>query len=684
MDDLAAFVSDIHQEIVLSASVDGSEKSLPEAFTEYMVEVLTEAGEIDGAEVAIYEARAARASGFTLSEDESTLWLFLTDYSGGLELGSYTKANLDSAVRRMTGFLNQAVDGLWRRLEETSPGWQMAQRIAESWEMIGEVRLVVLTNSELRTTVVQPNAIDSRTVHLTVWDATRLHQLSTSGRTQEPIHVDVIDMWGSPIPCLGPQGDSGRYEAYLAMLPGEFIARIYEMHGPRLLELNVRSFLQSRGKVNRGIQDTIKEQPKSFLAYNNGVSMTAAEVKIVPLESGGIGIAEIKDLQIVNGGQTSASLHHAKVKARLDLAGIFVQAKLSVVEPTHLMNFVPQISRFANSQNKVNMADFSANEPFHVEVERLSRTIWAPGRDGIARMTRWFYERARGQYADAYSSARTPAKQREFKAVHPIGQKFTKTDLAKFENTWDQLPWVVSYGAEKNFREFMLRMESRGSRFKPDQDYFELLVAKALLFRRAEKLVGGLMLGGYRAQTVTYLLAKLSHATQQRLDLRAVWRTQEPSAALTEAILDLAPLVHEKLLLTAGTRNISEWAKKEKCWEEIVEMPWQVPDVLAKSLVNGRRRTMTTTDSSIGEQLSADEQAALAAVTAVSGEDWFALSQWAKQTNNLQSWQRGLAFSLGRILKAGSQPSRKQSNQGALILAEAHRLGFATRQEALS
>lgn len=675
--DLSRFLDDLHQELALTASQEGAERSIPEVFTEYMFDVLTEAGEIDGADVAMYEARAARASGFAFSEDESTLWLFLTDYRSGLDLESYTKPALDSAVRRMTGFLEQAVGGLWRQLEETSPAWDMAQRIAETWQKVGDVRLVILTNSDLRTTASAPDPIDSRPVKLSVWDATRLHQLVTSGRAQEPIHIDVIAMWGEAIPCLGPQGDPGRYEAYLTMLPGEFISRIYEEHGPRLLELNVRSFLQSRGKVNRGIQETIKDEPRSFLAYNNGVSLTAAEIRVVELPSGGIGISEIHDLQIVNGGQTSASLHYAKVRGKQDLSDIYVQAKLSVVEPTQLMSLVPRISQFANSQNKVNMADFSANDPFHVEVEKLSRSVWAPGKGGTARMTRWFYERARGQYADAHARERTPAKQREFKAVHPPSQRFTKTDLAKFENTWDQLPWIVSYGAEKNFREFMLRIDRRGSSFKPDQYYFELLVAKALLFRSAEKLVGSLNLGGYRAQTVTYTLARLAYATQQRLDLRALWRSQELPPPLAQAILDLAPRIHEVLLESAGARNISEWAKKEDCWKAVLSMPWTVPDDLAKLLTSGGRRTKTTADTSVGELLNDDERAALAAVTSITGDDWFALSQWAKQTGNLQPWQRSLAFSLGRVVKAGSTPSRKQANQGALILEESKRLGFA-------
>lgn len=675
-DSLDEFLGDLHQQVSLAASEEGSERGLSEAFTAYMIDVLCAAGEIDDAQVAPYQASGARASGFTLSEDESTLWLFLTDYRGSLEVQSLSRTDLDTHFRRMTVFLERCRDGLWRKLEESAPSWDMAHRLAEVWTQVAEIRLVVLTNANLRTGIPSPSKLDGRTAHFSVWDLSRLQTLASSGRSQEPISVDVLKAWGSPLPCLGPQGEPGSYDAYLLLLPGDFVAMVYEIHGPRLLELNVRSFLQSRGKVNRGIQDTIKTSPSRFLAYNNGISMTASAVRVVDLPGGGSGIAHISDLQIVNGGQTTASLHYAKVKAKLDLSRISVQAKLSVVEPTLLMDLVPRISEFANSQNKVNMADFSANDPFHVEIERLSRSVWAPNRFGAATMTRWFYERARGQYADAHARERTPARQRQFKLVSPLNQKFTKTDLARFENIWDQLPWIVSIGSEKNFREFMLRLKKRGQSFKPDQAYFEQLVAKAILFRSAVKIVESLGLGGYRAQTVNYTLAKILNFTGQRVDLRAIWRSQQLSPALTDVISELAPDVHATLIRTAGTRNISEWAKKEDCWKEILDINWVSPASLDAELATGVSRTRQNSESSIDEQLSEDERRALELVTSLDSDRWFALSSWARETDSLQSWQRGLAFSLGKLRGAGRVPSRRQAIQGAVILEEARRLGF--------
>lgn len=672
------FHEDLQQSVLLAASGEGSEQTLASAFTDYMFEVLTDAGEVENPQRAAYEARGARASGFEISEDESTLHLFLTDYSQSEHIQALGKTDLAKHLKRMTEFVSQAAEGLWTRLEESSLAWEMAQQIHESWSSIGELRFTVLTNAELRADVPLLPKIAGRRVHTAVWDIDRLFKLDSSGRVQEQIEVDVEKVWGEPLTCLGPHGERESYESYLVALPGNFLAEIYELYGPRLLELNVRSFLQARGKINKGIQETIANEPSRFFAYNNGVSMTAAKVKLVELEDGRTAISKISDLQIVNGGQTTASLHYARVKNKADLSDLVVQAKLSVVARDKRDDLVAQISQFANSQNRVNMADFTANDPFHVELERVSRTVWAPPQGHNNHMTRWFYERARGQYADAHARERTPAKQREFKKIHPLNQKFTKTDLAKFENTWDQLPWLVAFGAERNFREFMLRLDKRG-RFKPTPEYFEKLVAKAILFRSAEKLIGRQTLGGYRAQTVTYTLAKLLNVTGQRIDLQPIWRNQLLSDAVAEAIEDLAPLVHATLLRAAGTRNISEFAKKEECWKAILDIDWTPRATLNGSLIASAATQPRDIDS-IGEVLTDEEQMAKSRVEEISANTWFELSKWAKQTDNLQSWERSLAFSLGRNASQAKLPSRKQANHGARILDQAEKLGFRATQ----
>jgi hypothetical protein len=456
------------------------------------------------------------------------------------------------------------------------------------------------------------------------------------------------------------------------------LAELYAEFGSRLLERNVRAFLQARGAVNRGIRDTLLKDPERFLAYNNGISATASSVTLSTSE-GALGLTKIVDLQIVNGGQTTASIYHAWARDKADVAAVLVQAKISVVDSASIDTIVPYISRYANTQNKVTGADFSANDPFHIRLEELSRTIWAPAAGGGQRQTRWFYERARGQYADELVRAGSLAKQRQFRLMNPANQKFTKTDVAKFSHSWAQLPYLVSLGAEKNFREFMLRLPPHAED-SVDAAYFASLIAKAILFRRSEKIVSSLRFGGYRANIVTYTIAKLSHATAQRLDLDAIWRSQDISEATAASIEELAYLCFEIISNPSGrVRNISEWCKKIDCWKSVEELRWAVPAGLDGELiplVGGRHARRDDAPPDSGLATTSEEDALVVRAFEVTSDTWFRLSNWAAQTGNLQPWQRRLTYSLGQRAAANAEPTLKQAIQGLKALDEAHRLGF--------
>ena len=567
---VSTYLDELHQQVQLVASAPDRETSWTGAFTEVAVGALVEIGEVQDAVVAQYDQPhlrpAAAASGFAVRGDNEVLDVFLSVYGGGVEVTNMRKGDVDAAFRKLHSFLTLCSTGLHEHLEESTDAYDMAQRIQSLLLEVAFVRLFLLTDSAVKSHPPELRSVAGLPVTATVWDLERLERLATSGRESEPIVVDVLAFNGEPLPFLGPEGRHDDYEGYLLLLPGEVLADIYAEFGPRLLELNVRSFLQARGKVNRGIQETIKSAPERFLAYNNGVSMTASRVELAADRHGRPGIATIHDLQIVNGGQTTASLFHAVTKSRLPLDDVRVQAKLSVVSPDRLHSVVPLISQFANSQNAVKSADFSANYPFHVRLEELSRSIWAPGVGGGPLMTRWFYERARGQYLDALGRAGSAANQRQFKSRHPLSQRFVKTDVAKFENTWAKQPHLVAQGADRNFAAYMLAI---GSDVLPDRAHFEHLVAKAILFRSAEQLVGALHLGGYRSQTVTYTLALLSQRLGADVDLDEIWRLQRLSDQVVSLIQVLAPDVHGEIIRAAGKSNVSEFAKRPACWDAI-------------------------------------------------------------------------------------------------------------------
>ena len=417
--------------------------------------------------------------------------------------------------------------------------------------------------------------------------------------------------------------------------------------------------------MNKGIRETVIERPTRFLSYNNGLSATASVVDLEDFGSGLARIRAVKDFQIVNGGQTTASIASCARRDQVDVSGVSVAMKLTVVPPDRLDEFVPLISRFANTQNRIQEADFSANHPWHIELERLSRSTWTKPTAETPRGTRWFYERSRGQYADELGGQNTPAGRRRFRTENPTSQKFTKTDLAKYVLTWDQQPAIVSRGAQKCFVDFMNRVQ-RERRPPPDAAEFERIAGLATLFRRAERLYGEMGYQGYRAQVVTYAIARLSHALGRRLPFGEIWKDQEIPDDIKASLAKVIVGVRDVITQPPGNRNITEWCKREDCWSAILALPVAIDGATADTWIPAAQRPHQPTNA----------DGTVIAVAAVPSDVWLAASKWAKDTGTLLPWQRSLAYSLGRLQGRGGQPSPKQAIQGRKLMMEVIRLGF--------
>jgi hypothetical protein len=676
---IASFLDETIQSVISSSDAEEEGEFRVNAFTKIACDYLIEAGEIDEATVCYHKARGIQINGYNVSEDENCLDIFVTIFNQQQSPTSVTKTQAEAAFRQAEGGLKKALAGYYFSLEESSEDYDMFQRIYDLRDTLTRARIYLLTDGIVSTDQLPIESEGDISISFHVWDLLRIHRFASSGEKFEPIEIKFEEDFGAAIPCLKLVDRETDYNGYLAVIPGKILAGIYDKYGPRLLERNVRSFLQARGNVNKGIRNTILEEPHRFFAYNNGISATADEIEFTEDAGSVLRIKKVRNLQIVNGGQTTASLYHTAKKDKADLTGIYVQAKLSVIPAEHIDSMVPLISKYANSQNKVSDADFYANDPFHVQLEELSRTIWAPAADGTSRQTRWFYERARGQYLDAKSKEGTPARKRQFEALHPNAQKFTKTDLAKYENTWMQLPHLVSLGAQKNFIHFSIRLKERG-RVDVDKIYFEHLVAKAVLFKKAEKIIGSLNYGGYRANIVTYTLAWISHHTSQRIDLDKVWKNQGISPALQEQIRTVSEHVHRAITSPPNGKNITEWCKNKKCWDAVSELEIPVNQNLREELIDVSRSAPQQRDKGI-EAPNEKEQQNIAAVSKIPPEAWFRISKWAKETNNLQPWQRSLSFSIGRLLSQRKQPSIKQAEHGNKVLKEVKELGFDFEKE---
>lgn len=648
-------------------------------FTSIIMDYLEEAGEVSDSILCPFRGYGLQLNAYSISDDFENVDIFVSIFEPDEKMPTIPKSNIDAAIKRGIQLYRKAVNDLYTSFEKDNDTYGFAKLLHDKKSCIKNVRITALTNGLVKSLELKDIELEGAKISFAVWDIERLYKCVISGKMREIIEIDFEESFGVTIPCIENES-SDKYCVYLAILNGEMLAEIYEQHGPRLLERNVRSFLQVRGQVNKGIRNSLRDEPDMFLAYNNGISVTAESVEIIRDDNGKPSIKKIRDMQIVNGGQTTASIYNAKKDKKLnaDLSKVYVQMKLSVISSSADMDeIVPKISAFANTQNKIQMADFSANDPFHRKIEELSRTIWAPAQGG-QKPKNWFYERARGQYADMLSKQTTPKRRAEYKQIHPV---FTKTDLAKYENSWDQLPYQVSEGAQKNFKKFTLRLNERGN-FIPDSKYYERLISKAILFKCTEKLVQKQQYGGYRANIVTYTIAYLSFKTAQRIDLERIWKTQGLSEALETNIVSVSALVQKAITNPPNGANIGEWCKKEACWNQIKEIDYKITDDLQKELIVIAKPTAVISSSSAASfssfnEASIEEKQLIERASAIEAKVWYALSRWAKETNNFQSWQRSIVFSVGQLIARGRKPSYKQSVQALKVYDEAITRGFS-------
>lgn len=685
MQSIEEYYEELYQEVALTAEAEGEFKE--DAFFDQMVDLLVEAGEFDDAERSYFQPsslRGIRVDGFCgdpletaapSQEDGYTLGLIVLDYSQDTSLSTLSNTEMEAIFRRLEKFLNRALDVKFRAsLEPTDPGFSLADMISSRWDKISRINLYLLTNKLLSKRVEgkDQGELDGRQIVYNVWDIERIKNLIESGREREPLHIDFHELPTGPIPALLASSSKNRHRVFLAAIPGVDLAAIYDHWGTRLLEANVRVFLQARSNVNKGIRRTLENEPELFFSFNNGITATAECVGVIE-EDDGLKIASLDNLQIVNGAQTTASIY-AAYKAKKDLGKVYVQMKLSEVSPEDAKDLVPRISEYANSQNKVSAADFFANHPYHIRIEDFSRRILAPMKNDSFIQTKWYYERARGSYRDAQAYL-TPAKKREFVRTYPKGQTFSKTDLAKYLMVWGDKGYLVNRGAQKNFAEFAKEISAAWE--KDDKQfneyYFKRLIAKKIIFDATGKIVQTRIwyeAGGYRSQHVVLAIGALSGFLKREgktLDFLAIWNRQDIDPQLRSALELAADKAHEVLMNPAeGYRNISEWAKQPKCWLAVrtVDIPWD------KDWVKGLKSLVDERDIERSEAKSQGELNGIEAQTQVveAGSDfWKKLLAWCEKEG--EGSEKELS-----ILTLATQPKKLLSDKQSVVL-----IGFYNR-----
>lgn len=540
---------------------------------------------------------------------DNSINLLTVDYDPS-HISTITNDKRDDMYGKMVSFIANVKKGYFQENNlESDPIYSFVTEIIRKLPTTDNLNLFILSSNVKSNTLkelpLQTVDIGGKEVNvvLKIIDIQYLFNSSLSTRKTDPVNIIVSDINNGKvtgIKCLPANIQGDGYEAYLAVLPGDFLSEVYRLYGGRLLEKNVRSFLSVRGNINKGIRNTIRTEPDKFFTYNNGIACTASSIK-TENKNDGLYITELNDLQIINGGQTTASLRNAVLTDKnhiVDLTKVFVPMKLTVLDESIPDDerdiMVGNISKYSNSQNKVSNSDLNSNSPFYVQLEKLSRRIYTPTMtDG--HQTRWYFERSRGQY-ERDQMELTDAKRKQFKAYNPRNQMMKIVDIAKFYNSVNERPFEVSWGGQMNAEDFQLTMQKMYEKnpvFVNDH-FFKLIVSYGILFQKSREIIRNTDVyaqhSGILAQVVPYTISMLMHLVREMkldLDWKDIWNKQDLPQLLKDEIQSLGKWVINVLIDPSREKdNVGEWGKLDKCWKNMLSRKYVLNPELSSILVS--------------------------------------------------------------------------------------------------
>lgn len=674
-DRIAAFAASLNDEIRSQAEQGNPYSVESDCFAHKVLEMLGDAGTLEDPEVCVREGQlggakwaiAGWASPSSDDEDLSELSLLAILHHDSPDILPVDASDLRRRFELARNFLKAMLAGHASQLDPAADAVAIGKVIHERRKDLRRVTIHIATDGlTQRLKTIESEQIGDLEVACQIWDIERLSRLVAAPQDEIDIDVPTLND-GHGIPCLQVPENDPHYDAYMCVIPGPVLALAYDKFGQRLLELNVRAFLSITGKVNKGIRETIRTQPERFFPYNNGLAMTARRVETRRSTDGHTEIVRIVGLQIVNGGQTTASIHRAwKLDCVTEeVSRVFVQAKLTVIgteasDDDQFIDMVRSISKYANSQNAVKDDDLEANQPWHVALEQLSRGVWDP-----TRRYKWYYERARGSYATAKLKASTSAnRKREFETEYPRSNVITKTDLAKAWNASNQRPEIVSLGGQKNFKHFMAALGTRIQNPVLDETEYRRIIGRIILFRETTKLVNSMRerIPAFRANVVAYLIAYLAYRLPGDLDFERLWNFQALPGDLPATLRGWAEPIYREIVSSAGSRNVGEWCKKTDCWKAVRDL--ELP--LSTSV-----QRMVAEESVSGDLASsgAEEAIAVSDVMRVTLDEWRAMQEWVARADVYMK-APGIIASMYRMANSGwsRRPTARQARAACSLI----------------
>ncbi len=670
--DIKEFAQEFQDSI--KASAEMGENDYDTELAKGILEYLEDNGEVNNPEICTFQKTRTRITAYDYNDEAESLDLFYLIKSDYV-LGKVNNNKVQQGFNYLMSFYQEAMNGTLLRsvnIEKTDEIAEVAELVRSTKGAINQLRLFVITNGVTDLTCA-PETTESEDndfyIEYTVWDIQRIYQQHRIRAGKEKVEIDFPVEYNTKLQCLKMSDENAYVDAYMAIISGVTLAKIYKKYQQVLLEKNVRTFLQFKGKVNKGIRKTLREEPDMFFSYNNGISSTATEIEVKRSE-GSLYITRLYDWQIVNGGQTTASIAASLNDRDVDLSKVFVPVKISVIRNAEDSDLIVKaISTTANSQTSIKNSDFSANEQYLVDLEKFSRSEWVP--NGKNRpICKWYFERTRGQYLDQLSQL-SGFNERTFKIEYPKNQKITKTDIAKYEASWDMQPYNVCRGAEKNYALFVANIKKE--RPAVTANYFKQIIAKGILFSTIDSIVKSKKLGGYKANMDAYLMSSISFLSDKNLDLTYIWEHQMVQQDVTDKIEELIPLVWNHLtgkdLAESSLSDVREWSKSQECWRRL-KLKLEDYDKFDERLMQAQ-----TNDD--GSYLNQEQQNCIHEAESIDADYWFGLANWAKSNNFLTPLDRKSAFNYGTMHSRGKAfKTLKQAQHALKLVEQAKELGY--------
>lgn len=550
-------------------------------------------------------------------------------HSDAADTDVLTSRSIEDAMYGAEQFvLQSAISGrskaFYQDIADSSGAADASEYIYRNYNAISEIVLHILSDLPIDQSVDLQEVTATRTVGQAqmlsaVWGIEELYKVSM--QIQEPENSDVVlDLvrtdedgatLGHPVTAVG---ETGGWEVYVTAFTGTQLVRFYEKYKLRLVNENVRAFLQFNGATNKGIKATIEHEPEQFISYNNGISIVARSVTGQAGDNADGAAYEmlfsIEGAQIVNGGQTTAALYHASLDplASRNIDKVRVFAKITVLpnedEDTREAA-IAKIARFSNSQNSIKSSDLESNWGFFRDLANAAENCPVPEHAETNEDTIWFFERSRGRFAET-KSINGP----EWLTAHPESQVIDKTLLADVMNCVTGRPFDAQKGGEGLIKNYLKWLRPRNkvdgrhrdqtprgfaifgdNQFHAHADHDDLnqewqgVVSSVIVRRRLEQIFAGTE-GWMRSIQIRYVLA-LAYEAFAKDDWLDIWQSQDvdifyaellagrhrDQATFADWALAVGEVVEQrvkKLSRDEGTA-INDIAKQKGTWQPVFD-----------------------------------------------------------------------------------------------------------------